>query len=100
MAAGIAYITAGKRMATDLRVVKLPAVQGRFARRYQSASDDGKGCEGGMKVVSSIAIFFVVKCQAKRITCENLSQRGAKKCGGRSGYAQCQLTADWLGCGL
>ena len=49
MAAGIAYITAGKRMATDLRVVKLPAVQGRFARRYNRASDreGGKGSEEG-----------------------------------------------------
>jgi hypothetical protein len=49
MAAGIAYITARKHMATDLRVVKLPAVQGRFARRYQSASDGegGKGSEEG-----------------------------------------------------
>jgi hypothetical protein len=57
-AAGIAYITAGKCMATDLRVVKLSAVQGRFARRYNRANDGegGKGSEeGGGKL--HVAIF-------------------------------------------
>jgi hypothetical protein len=46
MAAGIAHVTARKRMVTDFRVVELPTVQGKFARRYGSASDDGEGGKG------------------------------------------------------
>jgi hypothetical protein len=52
MAAGIAHVTARKRMAADFRVVKPPTVQGDFARRYGSASDGegGKGSEDGGKL--------------------------------------------------
>jgi hypothetical protein len=46
MAAGIAHVTAGKRMATDFRVIELPVIQGKFAR-HGSASGDKEGCKGG-----------------------------------------------------
>jgi hypothetical protein len=52
MAAGIAHVAAGKRMAADFRVVKLTTVQGGFTRRYGSAShgEGSKGSEEGGKL--------------------------------------------------
>jgi hypothetical protein len=51
MAAGIAHITAGKRMATDFCVIKLPTVQGNSHGGTEAPVTTGRAARAAKKKV-------------------------------------------------